>query len=377
MRVFNEKLICEISLRSGILYLSINFLLKYSMEKVKAAKVILPNSIKGGFELLSDSWKILKEKWKKLIWPLLIFPLILMLLTIALGASSTSAVYMFKVAPLAFSLKITLGILLSAFSVFIVLAIVYLSVVINASVIYLVAEEIGIKDAFKKGQKIFWKYLVWAILFGIMIVIAFILFFVPGIILLVFLSFSLFALTLENSGLVASFKRSIQLVKGFWWTVFARFLVLSIIVIIVSIISNLLTDSATELFKISGKEIYSIIPMIILGILIYIVSFIINFFISAISLIYNFLLYKRVKEIKDSNAESKDSMPTSRKIGLGILIGVIFIITIATVILVIVWSLMSQLNMNNSGVQPQAISAEMQAQINEQIQAQIENNKQQ
>jgi len=297
--------------------------------------------VDGAFDLLGQSWRIFSQKWKSLFWFLLFFPIIIALLFLLLGEIGSYLGVVLVAVGMPMSLKIFLGVVLAAAIVVAFLAVIYFSVVINAAVIHVIDEDIRPMEAFKKARAVFWKFLGWSILFGIAVAIGFIVFVIPGIILLVFWSFSAFVLVLEKTDPIQAFKRSAGLVKGFWWTIFGRFVVLAILVIVVSIISNVITGAGADLFGYTNHGIAISAVAVIVGILLFIIAFAINFVINSISLIFNYLLYKRVKEIKDKNIESRDGLSVGKKVGLGILIALIFIGVVVAVGFMIIFVLMA------------------------------------
>src|SRR3989339_248756 len=81
-------------------------------------------------------------------------------------------------------------------------------------------QDIGIKEAFRMGWHKIISYYWVSILSTFMVLGAFLLFFVPGIILAIWFSLALYILIAEDKKGMNAFFRSKQLVSGKWWTVF-------------------------------------------------------------------------------------------------------------------------------------------------------------
>lgn len=83
----------------------------------------------------------------------------------------------------------------------------------------------GILDIFNEARKnYFWSFLWVNILLGLILLVGFIALIIPGIILTVYLAFSVWVLIFEDKKGLEAIKRSLNLVKGYWWGVAGRFL---------------------------------------------------------------------------------------------------------------------------------------------------------
>ncbi|MFA6422407.1 MAG: hypothetical protein WCV92_03350 [Candidatus Buchananbacteria bacterium] len=288
--------------------------------------------VSGGFDLIGQSWKIFIQKWKKLFWFLLFFPAVLFGVSAAIGALSVWGTQYLELGSVNAGTDLAIQIAMGVMYVALIVAAVFFSMVLSAATVYVVAEDLSPKEAFKKGIPVFWRFFGWIILVSIILAIAFLLLVVPAIILIVFLWFSVFAITLEGLGPIKAMGRSFGLVSGFWWTLFARFLILFIFVAILSIISEALSSGGDYLFGFMDKGTGFLFSSVIIIVLVYVLVFIINFIANSIALIYSYLLYKRLKEIKSADANSTDRMPVSKKIGLGfIMVAIIALIVIVFV----------------------------------------------
>jgi len=310
--------------------------------------------ITGALDLISYSWKIFTQKWKKLFWFLLLFPVVITIASLLLGAIVPGIIFVFdKANMMGIGLKILYGTLLIAAYAAIIISMIYFSVVINASVAYLVAREITAKEAFKEAQTIFWKFFWWSIIISIIIGVGFLLFVIPGIIVAVFLSFSLFFITLEGLGPIQSLKASARLVKGFWWTIFARLVVLGVIVLIVSMISNMFTTIGMSILTLSNKGALILALAAIFGVITFVIAFAINFIMSSVSLIYSYQLYAELKELKEKDSNATDNSSIAKKAGLIAVMILILFFALLGLLGVMLYSILSQTAIPNNSAQQQ------------------------
>jgi len=87
-------------------------------------------------------------------------------------------------------------------------------------------EKIDIKKAFLVAYQKFWLILATSIIAGVLMLIGFILFVIPGLILAVYFQFIMYVVIFENKWGVDAIKRSYEIVKGnFWWVVLIILLV--------------------------------------------------------------------------------------------------------------------------------------------------------
>lgn len=133
-------------------------------------------------------------------------------------------------------------------------------------------------QAYKEAKSFFWKYLLFSLAVSLVVLLGFILLFVPGVILLVWFAFSVFVLILENAGIKESLSRSRDYVKGKWWGVFGRIvfgiLVTMVVLLPFGILSALMPDSKPIIDTVGNLAAMLISP---------------------ITLLYMYLLYQDVK----------------------------------------------------------------------------------
>ncbi len=176
----------------------------------------------------------------------------------------------------------------------------------SISLLYVIKEreqKIGIKEAFNKSWPKILSYWWISIISTFIIIGGYLLFIIPGIILAIWFSLAAYVLVSEDrTGMTALF-RSKQLIKGYWWKVFWRFLAMSIIIFLITLVAGF-------------------IPFI---------KNIIYLFTTPFSIVFSFLIYENLKKLKGEALFD----PPKRKAKIGfILIGIIGVLLIPAIIIV-------------------------------------------
>ena len=153
------------------------------------------------------------------------------------------------------------------------------------SLLYNLKENTGIKESYKRGFKILGPYIWVYFLLTIIIAGGFLLFIIPGILFSIWFSLAIFILVFEERKGFNALFRSKHLVKGKFWGVLVRFLVLGLIIGL-----GLFLVFALILFSIGNKQIESQISEVM--------DYFIQLFVLPFFLIYGFLIYNNLKEIK-------------------------------------------------------------------------------
>jgi len=99
-------------------------------------------------------------------------------------------------------------------------------------------KEKSFKNVFNRSKKYFWKYIGLSLLIYLCLVPLYLLLIIPGIIFSIYWIFAFYVLVRENTGIWESMKRSKIIVKGKWWKVFGYSLLLGLIIVAVSLVSN-------------------------------------------------------------------------------------------------------------------------------------------
>ncbi len=137
------------------------------------------------------------------------------------------------------------GIMITSESiVYVVLMFIYviLSILMTMALILAINDSsITAKEAYKRAMPYFWRYIGLSILMSIILMVAFVLLIIPGIILSVWFAFATFVLVLENAGIVDSLKKSREYVRGKWWAIFGRLIAMSVLVILLGMVISMVT----------------------------------------------------------------------------------------------------------------------------------------
>lgn len=221
-------------------------------------------SLPGIGDLLSRSWQIYKARIGVFIG-IMILPALLLLL--------------FSILPLIPSLRLNFPALI--FFIPLIL-LIFIIVQIWASIALLYAikereEKIGIREAFAKGWHRIISYFWISLLVGIITLVGFLLFIIPGIIFAIWFGLAAYVLVAEGLTGMKALSRSKQLVSGYWWPVFGRILVVFLIVIVLNLIISVLN-----------------MPRIIQSV--------ISLFLGPFFATYYFLIYGDLKKLKEGVA---------------------------------------------------------------------------
>jgi len=131
------------------------------------------------------------------------------------------------------------------------LLMIFLSTFIGFSLVLLVIKPVRtkLKEIFQEVWKKLWQYLLVTILVGFFVIITSFLLIIPGIIVGVYLTFSSFVFIIEAEKGINALKRSWNLVKGNWWKVFGRIILLNIIIGVIYTILISINDSLGSVFQ--------------------------------------------------------------------------------------------------------------------------------
>lgn len=171
-----------------------------------------------------------------------------------------------------------------------VLVFITLSFIINiwaaVSLLYAVKDKIGIKQALSLGKSKIVSYLWISILVGIITIIGYILLIIPGIIFNIWFAFSVYVLVAEDLRGRKALSRSKELVKGYWFKVFWRLIVLAFVIFIITLPLGIISITAS-LADFNILETSSGLLSAILGL-----------FTTPFSIIFTFLMFDNLKKIK-------------------------------------------------------------------------------
>jgi len=233
------------------------------MEKNEEPKIAL-RSIGS---LFSDAWALYKERWSVLVEIVLLPTLIVLLgaVIIALDLGSLSRVIG--------ELVVFVGWVTFVYSVL--------------PIVYSIHHGAGVDASYKATIGWFWPY-VWLVILEILAVMGgFVMLIIPGIWLSIALSFAVYTFVIEHRRGIDALRASKAYVKGYWWAILGRGLLLAIIYIVPMLIVQ--------------------IPAALLGgrILTGIVAAVIVLFFVPFSAIYHYIIFKNLRELKPALAEEQ------------------------------------------------------------------------
>lgn len=268
------------------------------------------NKIKNGVEIIKESWNEFK-------------PRILHYVLLSSIAAAGSALYLlllfFPTSPArVFLFKIL-------FILFSVLSALFSSFSWASIITYTKNGDGNIKRAIRESWRKFFKLFLLFLALGIISGLGYLFLIFPGFILGIYLIFAPFILMSEDSGILESVGRSFKTSRGYWFTIFARMLVIAALGVAVY--------SPLAFFSMGlggfGKELAdtgnSLITFIY-GFYNFVVSLVMPPFLA----IYAYRLYKEISLKKNADSSTKDGMVAWKKIVLGIIVAAcgLFILSI-------------------------------------------------
>lgn len=226
---------------------------------------------KGVIQLLEESWKIYRSKIKTLLGIMVIPILFSIFIRVLIDFLSHY--------PIQYSIWFSIiRVITFLFSLF-------LGWLVIPSLIYEVKENIGMKESYKKGLKIFISFFWVFILLNLIILGGFLIFIIPGIIFTIWFGLAFYSSIFEEKrGMNALFK-SQHLVSGKFWGVLRRLLsfglIIGVIFVIILIPIFFLKIGRGET-EITGE----------------IIGYLLQLFLTPFPLIYGFLIYEDLEKIK-------------------------------------------------------------------------------
>ena len=193
--------------------------------------------MKNFITLIKESFEIYKQKIKP----------ILMLLAVFLA---TAIIF-----GLSFAFLLATQALAKSSLFFLIFGIILLTMIcfvfIGLSFLILVVKPVGtkLKEIFQDAWKKLWGYLLISILVGFFTILSFLLLFIPGLIVGIYLMLCPYVFIIEGGKGMNVLKRSWALVKGNWWEVFGRIILLNIAVMIIFSIFNSANNLLGSLFQ--------------------------------------------------------------------------------------------------------------------------------
>lgn len=153
----------------------------------------------------------------------------------------------------------------------------------------------NLKDWYKRTLPYIWPIALVSLVYSIFAIIGFLALIIPGIIIMVYYSFAIYAVMFENNKFEGAFGRSRELVKGYWWAVFGRFLAGLLLIYLAYL-------SLAAIFWLLNWAIVSLlkfyIPNDLAGLLYNLLSVFIGLVAGPLTIIYTYKIYSSLREIK-------------------------------------------------------------------------------
>lgn len=274
--------------------------------------------LKGTFELAGETLGIFKKRWRTLV-AIELLPAGLWAIVAILGALA----------------GLTKSILLVIVLFVTVITLVFISVWASyALMMAIVKWEDGKKwsDYYQDGLKIFWGILGVSLLTGLAVLGGLILLIIPGLIFAVWFGFATWAYIERGKGseIVAALSESKRVVKGYFWPIVWRNLVFCLIIgVPILIVAGIL---GVIIWGVSGgnKEVEEGLSNII--------QLPFQVIVTPISLIFGYLLYQNVKELKTAGFQ-KNKLSLAAKILIPAAIIFMFLIPVGIISLLAIGAL--------------------------------------
>ena len=249
------------------------------------------SSLPGAMAILKESFSIYRERFGTLI-TLSFLPI----LVTYIAAFLWSAIFVFV-------FKIPIIIIILG-TILIVLMSIIMEALVQIALIYAIKdsqENISVVESYRRGWHKILPYLWVTFLTALIVMGGFVLFIIPGIIFAFWFGFSVYVLVSENLSGMDALLKSRDYLKGKIGSVAWRLFIVGVIFLIISFIVNLI-------FAIPG-----------IGAVKSIGRFLVNLLATPLLLIYSFLLFSKIKEIKGDFAFDNSKGRKTKYIIIGVI----------------------------------------------------------
>lgn len=228
--------------------------------------------MRGPLELLQESWNLFKNNWKLLLGIFAVPGLVTATFDYLTATDAQAEMFMTTY---------------TVWFVLLLVAMIVLLMLMSVGMYKAVSEPMTttIEGAYRFAAKYFVQYLVLSIMIGVVVMLGFIALIIPGIIFAVWFAFAYLVLIFEGKKGVEAMKASKEYVKGNWWKVFGRFVVLGIAMILLSIVTGLLGYMLFSMFL--GVNLATALS-----------SLITSAIAMPIATAYSYLIYQDLKRLK-------------------------------------------------------------------------------
>lgn len=256
------------------------------MDKTEAPKVALDPIV----SLFGGAWRLYKERWPVLV-EILLLPTLIMILGAVLIMLDLGGLFRALGGLIVF-----LGWVVCAYSIL--------------PVVYSIHNRTGVDASYKATIGWFWPYMWMVILQMLALVGASVMLVIPGIWLDIALGFVVYAFVIERRRGIDALRQSKNYVKGYWWAVLGKILLLAVIYIAAIIILQMLA--------LAGGKVLSGLASAVL------VLFFVPF-----AMTYTYLIFQNLRALKPGLAEAQMKEGTGfikASAIVGIVVPVLFVI---------------------------------------------------
>lgn len=246
-------------------------------------------------QLINEAISDYRQNWKKFVC-LLIVPMIISFI----GSTVSFVLQLFFNDTTKLGMPVSILVVVLGLIWVIFFAFIYFHAYI-AEFLFLkdLSAEVSLKnlaDWYKKARPYILRIAVISIAFTILAVLGFIALVIPGVMFCVFYAFTIYAVIFEDLAIKAAFKRSKELVSGYFWPVFGRFvaggLLAYLVYIVIAGIYYAIVYLLANVVKIPLSE--NVITLIY-----DFISVISSLVIGPVSLIYTYKIYRSLREVKN------------------------------------------------------------------------------
>jgi hypothetical protein len=244
--------------------------------------------------LFSDSWKLYKERWQVLVEIVLLPTLV-----IALGYVLLSLGLPFSILG---GLIVLIGYVIFVFSML--------------PLVFSLHHTAGVDASYKATIGWFWPF-VWVTILEMLAVLGgSIMLIIPGIWLGIALMLMTYVFVIEHRRGLDALRQSKDYIKGYWWAILGRALLLGLIFLAATIIIEI------PVMIIAGNAARTLVTMVL------------TLFFVPFSLIYNYVIFKNLRALKPELAEAQTKkgtgfLKTSAIVGIVVPVLVFFALVIA------------------------------------------------
>jgi hypothetical protein len=190
--------------------------------------------------LLGDTWKLYKEN----------FPVLTGIILIPVFIQSLVNVVSIP----------GFGNLIGSVSITVLMWVLF--VTSSAAVIIRIHEQTGFIESYRRSVKLSLYLILLVILNFLAVVGGFVVLIVPGVLISVWLTFSIYAMVIERKRGFNALAQSREYVRGYWWDVFARVIILSVLFSIIFLPLNIL--AVIFLGTIAKTLVFSLLSLVVI-----------------------------------------------------------------------------------------------------------------